>query len=295
MVVGGLMGRFIGHMVQWVVFRFPNWWVWADCARSGGGTCIQPGVYGLIAAGSTMCGVTRLSLTLAVILFELTGSLDYVLPFSLAILVAKWTADAIEPNSIYVREIGPIPLVPSADSFQDLLTNMNSYPFLDNKHKPIFTSDLATIVPRVRRERVIDITSSPLVAATDLRSKLELLHRAGELDGGLPILRDDVLVGLIPAPDLEYALDNLPDEENNLCLMACVPSIDEEEEVDPTDFTPYIDPVSRPVGSGMGGEMRWSEVLMFMVIGARCAGYTVADGLGVRVLLEARSAVYLRA
>lgn len=49
-----------------------------------------------------MCGVTRLSLTLAVILFELTGSLDYVLPFSLTILVAKWTADAIEPSSIYV-------------------------------------------------------------------------------------------------------------------------------------------------------------------------------------------------
>jgi chloride channel 3/4/5 len=49
-----------------------------------------------------MCGVTRLSVTLAVILFELTGSLDYVLPFSLSILVAKWTADAIEPLSIYV-------------------------------------------------------------------------------------------------------------------------------------------------------------------------------------------------
>lgn len=124
---------------------------------------------------------------------------------------------------------------------------MNSYPFLDNKHKPIFTSDLAAIVPRVRRERVIDITSSPLVPAKDLRSKLELLHRAGELDGGLPILRDDVLVGLIPAPDLEYALDNLPDEGNNLCLMANVPSIDEDDgEVDPTNFTPYIDPVSDP-------------------------------------------------
>lgn len=49
-----------------------------------------------------MCGVTRLSVTLAVILFELTGSLDYVLPFSLSILVAKWTADAVERLSIYV-------------------------------------------------------------------------------------------------------------------------------------------------------------------------------------------------
>ncbi len=77
---------------------------------------------------------------------------------------------------------------------------MNSYPFLNNKHKPIFTSDLADIVPRVRRERVIDISDSPLVPAPSLRTKLELLHRAGELDGGLPIIRDEILVGLIPAP-----------------------------------------------------------------------------------------------
>ncbi|RYP01237.1 hypothetical protein DL765_010868 [Monosporascus sp. GIB2] len=227
MVVGGLMGRIIGHLVQWIVLRFPHWGIWGTCPLLQESTCVQPGVYGLIAAGSTMCGVTRLSVTLAVILFELTGSLDYVLPFSLAILVAKWTADALEPLSVY-----------------DLLTNMNSYPFL-SKHKPIFTSELADIVPRVRRERVIDITNTPMVPASSLRAKLEFLHRAGELDGGLPILRDGVLVGLIPAPDLEYALDKLPDEASSLCLMAHVPSIDDESsdsQPDPTDFTQYIDP-----------------------------------------------------
>ncbi|KAK4197438.1 putative chloride channel protein [Triangularia verruculosa] len=226
MVVGGLMGRSIGHMVQWWVMATPSWGVWGTCSATSA-TCIQPGVYGLIAAGSTMCGVTRLSVTLAVILFELTGSLDYVLPFSLAILVAKWTADAIEPLSIY-----------------DLLTEMNSYPFLNNKHKPIFTSELADIVPRVRKERIIDISTSPVVPAMSLRTKLEMLHRAGELDGGLPIIRHGILVGLIPAPDLEYALDNLQDEGSSLCLMASVPTIDDSDDgmPDPTDFTPYIDP-----------------------------------------------------
>jgi chloride channel 3/4/5 len=121
---------------------------------------------------------------------------------------------------------------------------MNSYPFLNNKHKPIFTGELADIVPRVRRERVIDISTSPLVPATGLRRKLELLHAAGELDGGLPIIRNDILVGLIPAPDLEFALDNLDDESSDLCLMANVPSIDDSDDgnVDKTDFTPYIDP-----------------------------------------------------
>lgn len=121
---------------------------------------------------------------------------------------------------------------------------MNSYPFLDNKHKPIFTGELADIVSRVRRERVIDISTSPLVPATSLRTKLDLLHQAGELDGGLPIIRDDILVGLIPAPDLEFALDSLENEASDLCLMASVPSIDDSDDghVDKTDFTPYIDP-----------------------------------------------------
>jgi chloride channel 3/4/5 len=123
---------------------------------------------------------------------------------------------------------------------------MNSYPFLDNKHKPVFTGELADIVPRMRRGRIIDLTNSPVVPASTLRTKLELLHRAGELDGGLPIVRHDILVGLIPAPDLQFALDQLPNESSALCLMARVVSIDEDDanaEPDPTDFTPYIDPV----------------------------------------------------
>lgn len=193
-----------------------------------------------------MCGVTRLSVTLAVILFELTGSLDYVLPFSLSILVAKWTADAIEPLSIYVS-LNLRLRKASVNIPQDLLTNMNSYPFLNNKTKPVFTSDLADITPRVRRERIIDISASPLVPAKALREKIRILHEAGELDGGLPIIRDEILVGLIPAPDLEFALDNLSDEEDTLCLMTTVKSFDDDEDadVDPTDFTPYIDPVKQ--------------------------------------------------
>jgi chloride channel 3/4/5 len=132
-------------------------------------------------------------------------------------------------------------------NFQDLLTNMNSYPFLSNKTKPVFTSDLADIMPRIRKEKIIDISMSPLVPATTLRQKLGILHTAGEVDGGLPIVRDDVLVGLIPAPDLEFALDNLDNESESLCLMTAVRSFDDDDNelpADPTDFTPYIDPVS---------------------------------------------------
>src|SRR6202000_27849 len=135
--------------------KLPNFFLWSHCQDSGNiESCATPGVYALVAAGATMCGVTRLSVTLAVILFELTGSLDHVLPFSLGVLVAKWTADALEPLSIY-----------------DLLIDMNSYPFLDNKVRPVFPTTLEDIITRraAFESRIIDISSSPLVPATVLR------------------------------------------------------------------------------------------------------------------------------
>lgn len=103
MVVGGLMGRIVGHMTQYLAVKYPDFFLFAACpAYTGIESCVTPGVYALVAAGATMCGVTRLSVTLPIILFELTGSLNHVLPFSMAVLCAKWTADAIEPRSIYV-------------------------------------------------------------------------------------------------------------------------------------------------------------------------------------------------
>lgn len=126
---------------------------------------------------------------------------------------------------------------------------MNSYPFLDSKFRPTFTSELGDITPRVRSHRVIDISNSPVVSTQTLRLKLERLHDAGELDGGLPIVRHGVLVGLIPAPDLEFALDKLEDEEQASCLMGTNISWHDGEEEgqqhDPTDLTPYIDPVRK--------------------------------------------------
>lgn len=129
-----------------------------------------------------------------------------------------------------------------------LLTDLNSYPYLDTKTKPVFSSRLADITPRYKPEKVIDISESSEIRASELRVKLKMLQSAGQLDGGLPVVRRGLLVGLIPAPDLEYALDRLNQEENEFCLMAprdeySVDSDDEDFSVKgPTDFTPYIDP-----------------------------------------------------
>ena len=102
MVVGGLLGKFIGHTTQLAIYMFPHSSIFTECQSGNDAGCITPGIYAMVGAGVTMCGVTRLPVTLAVILFELTGSLDYMIPFSIAIFVSKWVADAIEKSNIYV-------------------------------------------------------------------------------------------------------------------------------------------------------------------------------------------------
>ncbi|KAE9987475.1 hypothetical protein EG327_003798 [Venturia inaequalis] len=245
MVVGGLLGRIVGHIVQYLALNYAHTGLFGDCkANSAPEDCVVPGVYAMVAAGATMCGVTRLSISLAVILLELTGSYDHVLPFSIGILVAKWTADAVEPLSIY-----------------DMLIQMNDYPFLD-KQKPVFTGELGDIVLKhIDHLRIIDLTHSPFVHAKTLRVQLDYLHSNGEIDGGLPLLKNGVLVGLISAPDLEWALDQLNNESNSLCLMSTEVKWNEpsgsddgnEIEDDPTDFTSYVDgsPVTLDVHSSL--------------------------------------------
>lgn len=150
---------------------------------------------------------------------------------------------------------------------------------------------LGDIVRPVRKSRLIDISDSPFVRATELREKLEHLLLMGELDGGLPILRHNVLSGLIPAPDLEYALDNLDDEENTLCLMSMDPSAvaydsDEESDMDRIDFMRYIDPVC----SGILGTF---DDININVSGTYIPRHPFTNRCGLPVLYEAGSAVSL--
>lgn len=76
---GALFGRLIGQIV----------------------TDISPGIFAMVGAAAFLAGVSRMTISLCVIMFELTGELEYVLPHMIAILVAKWTADALGKESVY--------------------------------------------------------------------------------------------------------------------------------------------------------------------------------------------------
>lgn len=139
---------------------------------------------------------------------------------------------------------------------------MNSYPYLDAKSHPPFLGDLGDITHEPNPKRLIDISSSPFVHSHQLRTKLEYMHMAGELDGGLPIIKNDVLVGIIPGPDLEFALDHLSedDAENAMCYLGRPASRHSADSGSPSESMNILESSDAEIGRGLrDGELDFSS------------------------------------
>ena len=55
----------------------------------------------IVGAAALLGGIMRMTVTLVIIMFELTGSIDFVVPTMTAIMLAKWVGDATYPMVIY--------------------------------------------------------------------------------------------------------------------------------------------------------------------------------------------------
>lgn len=68
----------------------------------------------MLGAGAFMGGVTRLTVSLAVIVMEMSGEIHFLLPILLGITVAKWTADALAPPLYHaLLHVKHAPFLPS--------------------------------------------------------------------------------------------------------------------------------------------------------------------------------------
>jgi len=94
MLVGASMGRFVG-VVLWMIF--PS---------------IDPSIYSLVGSAAVMTGFCRMTISLVVILVELTEGTQYLLPIILVVMVAKWVGDYFS-HGIYERliEVKGIPFL----------------------------------------------------------------------------------------------------------------------------------------------------------------------------------------
>src|ERR1700759_1606833 len=78
MAIGASFGRAVGIIVQAIHEAFPNSSYFSACGPDG--PCITPGTYAFLGAGAALSGIMHITVSVVVIMFELTGALTYILP-----------------------------------------------------------------------------------------------------------------------------------------------------------------------------------------------------------------------
>lgn len=160
--VGACAGRIVGILVQWAQFNYPNSPMFAVC--NGDLNCVIPGLYAMVGAAASLSGVTRATISLAVIVFELTNTLTYAVPVMLAVLVAKTVADALEPKGIYDLVIEYVLVSDIVEPHSKVLFfRLANLPYLNPKHDHSWADHQISDVVSVTSLAVHSPQSSPKV------------------------------------------------------------------------------------------------------------------------------------
>ncbi|KAF4551521.1 Voltage gated chloride channel-like protein 1 [Elsinoe fawcettii] len=181
MAIGASFGRTVGIMVQALHEAYPNSSFFAACEPDV--PCITPGTYAFLGAGAALSGIMHITVSVVVIMFELTGALTYILPTMIVVGVTKAVSDSFGKGGIADRMIW-----------------FNGFPFLDNKEDHTF-----------------GVTVSKVMAA-ELNCLLATGMEVGDAEDmlldtsvqGFPIVEDSesmTLVGYIGRTELRYAID----------------------------------------------------------------------------------------
>lgn len=92
--LGAIMGRIVGIAMEQLAYNYSKYWIFSgECTQ--GDDCIQPGLYAMVGAAAVLGGVTRMTVSLVVIMFELTGGVRYIVPLMAAAMASKWVGDAL--------------------------------------------------------------------------------------------------------------------------------------------------------------------------------------------------------
>jgi chloride channel 3/4/5 len=137
-----------------------------------------------------------MTVSFTIIMFELTGEVDYIPPFMIAILVAKWVADALRNEGVY-----------------DLAQTVLGHPFLDPEHALGVVRDEGSLAEELippaqtMRDITVDVGSECQVSKQLLSTKLSQLEARGLMDAGLVLVDGkNMLHGYLAEGELEFAL-----------------------------------------------------------------------------------------
>ncbi|ETI28554.1 hypothetical protein G647_01004 [Cladophialophora carrionii CBS 160.54] len=232
LAIGALYGRALGVIVELLHKHFATSFIFATCEAEG--LCVIPGTYAIVGAASALAGVTRMTASIVVIMFELTGALTYVLPIMIAVMLAKWIGDVFSTRGIYESWI-----------------HFNEYPYLENKddtnmpHVPV-----SSVMTRMEEMKCFDANRAytvkslqDILRTTSYRGFPVVAFKNATSEGSLETVdgttgnreapRDNTFLGYISRAELVFALERV----TNLNSNASVPHTETVDERTPCYFS----------------------------------------------------------
>eukprot|EP00079_Xenopus_tropicalis_P033060 XP_017946831.1 PREDICTED: H(+)/Cl(-) exchange transporter 3 isoform X4 [Xenopus tropicalis] len=214
MAIGAIAGRIVGIAVEQLAYYHHDWFIFKEWCEVGA-DCITPGLYAMVGAAACLGGVTRMTVSLVVIVFELTGGLEYIVPLMAAVMTSKWVGDAFGREGIYEAHI-----------------RLNGYPFLDAKEEFTHTT-LARDVMRPRRsDPPLAVLTQDNMTVDDVES---LINDTSY--NGFPVImskESQRLVGFALRRDLTLAIENARKKQEGIvgssrvCFAQHTPSLPAE-------------------------------------------------------------------
>ncbi|KAK3294623.1 chloride channel [Chaetomium fimeti] len=195
MAVGASFGRTVGIIVQAIHEANPKSVFFSACEPDV--PCITPGTYAFLGAAAALSGIMHITVSVVVIMFELTGALTYILPTMIVVGVTKAVSELCGKGGIADRMIW-----------------FSGFPYLDHKEEHNFG------VP-VSQAMIADVVSIPSTGMT-LKAVERLLTKDNYQ--GFPIVEDDtsrLLLGYIGRTELRYAVDRAKRERTLSPLAKC--------------------------------------------------------------------------
>ncbi|KKA27131.1 hypothetical protein TD95_000390 [Thielaviopsis punctulata] len=185
--IGALLGRALGIGMELWARAAPSSFLFASCAPDL--PCVTPGTYAVVGAAAALAGVTRMTVSIVVIIFELTGALTFVLPIMVAVMLSKWVGDALTTHSIYESWI-----------------RLNGYPLIASEGS---SAAQAAVPPGRAADYMARIEDLAVLPATghSISSLQQVLARTSVR--GFPVVADAqsaTLLGYISRAELSYAL-----------------------------------------------------------------------------------------
>lgn len=189
MAVGACMGRVLGIGMEQLAYHNPDWPIFESSCGKSIATCITPGLYAMVGAAAVLGGVTKMTVSLVVIMFELTGGLMYIVPLMVAIMTSKWIGDAFVSEGIYDGHI-----------------HLNGYPFLDSKEEFTHTTLAADVMRPRKNDPPLSCITQDSFTVGDVEQLLE-----ETVFQGFPVIVDNEsqrLVGFVLRRDLNIAISH---------------------------------------------------------------------------------------